>query len=144
MMQGGTARPGFPPVFRWLIWGSLLMAVGVYLVVVQVSGVAQAEERDPDLVNILYVMGGISVFISMGIKFVVKRVRTPEGKPKVPTWIDQGYIMALALAESSAIFGLILAFQGNPPATYLPLFGMAVVALGLNAPALFFPKVESA
>lgn len=116
------------------------MAVFVYLVVIQIAGFENPEERDPDLVNILYVMGGISVFISMGIKFVVKRVRTPEGKPKVPTWIDQGFIIALALAESSAIFGLILAFQGNPPAIYLPLFGMAVIALGLNAPALFFPK----
>lgn len=144
MISAGADRPKFPPIIRWMIWGSLFVAVGIYLVVVNVAATDHPGKPDPELANILYVMGGISVFMSVGIRFVVKRVRTVDGKPKIPTWIDQGFIIALALGESSAIFGLILALQGHEAGTYLPLFGMSAVALALNAPPLFFPKPESA
>jgi hypothetical protein len=51
-------------------------------------------------------------------------------------------IVALALAESPAIFGFILGVQGEDPKSTMLLFGIALVAMLANNPASFFAKAD--
>ena len=140
----GTGIQRLPALMLWIIWGALFVSTFIYLVVLGFSGNEPREEASEDsLATILYVVGFTNFAIGQGLKFLVRRVKTPEGKPKIPAWIDQAFIAAIALSESSAIFGLILAFQGEPMSAYLPLFVITWVGLLLLAPALFYPKEET-
>ena len=129
---------------RWIVWGAMFASLFVYLFVIQFAGTdSKGEEPDRTLAYTFVGFGLLSAAISVGISFVVKRLRTPEGKPKTPSWIDSAFIVALAMGETPAIFGLVLALTGHAKETYLPLFLVAMVVFVLIAPIRFFPKEKS-
>lgn len=136
----------FPPLTRWVLWFALSSAIVVYLVVLKVSGSTpspvESEEGGVPLAMILTIAGFVLGVVSQGIKILANRVQTENGKPKVPFWIDQAFVIALAMGEAPAILGLVLAFQGAPAKEYLPLFGIAIVGMILLAPKFFY-AVES-
>jgi hypothetical protein len=129
---------------RWVLWGALASAIGIYLFVLQVAGSDSAEGGDPgSLKNIFYLIGILLFGGGQVVKYFVNHLRTPEGRPKVPPWIDQGFLVSLAITEAVAILGLVLGFMGAAPGEYLPLFVLSAVGMILLAPKFFF-KIEEA
>ena len=101
---------------KWLIWFALMSAVVTYFAVLQV--VDSGEANSGELKNPLYVAGLLSAIASLGAKHFVRSRSVKEGR--VVPFADQAFIVALALAESSAIFGLYWDFkEPQCPITYL-------------------------
>lgn len=128
---------------KWLIWFALMSAVVTYFVILQVvdSGEANSGEANSgELKNPLYVAGLLSAMASLGAKHFVRSRSAKEGT--VVPFADQAFIVAMALAESSAIFGLVLGFQGAPMSDYLPLFAVSLVTFLMVNPRTFFPEFD--
>jgi hypothetical protein len=131
----------FPPAFRWIVWFALLNAIGIYLVILQF--LVSTESIEPLVKNVLMGAGFAGAVISMAIRQIVKnQTRSVNGALVPPAWIDQAFLVALALAETPAIYGLILGLQGSPFKDYLPLFVISFAAFILSAPAFFYPGRE--
>ncbi|MDF1861340.1 MAG: hypothetical protein P1U87_14075 [Verrucomicrobiales bacterium] len=131
--------PTFPPLMRWVLWGALASAIGIYLFVLQVAGSDSSSGGDTaGLKNIFYLIGILLFGGGQVIKYFANHLRTPEGKPKLPPWIDQAFLVSLAITEAVAILGLVLGFMGAAPKEYLPLFVLSAVGMILLAPRFFF------
>ncbi|MDP4848839.1 MAG: hypothetical protein NWQ95_00665, partial [Verrucomicrobiales bacterium] len=104
----------FPPAVRWIVWFALLNAIGIYLVLLQFLVSAESiAPLEPLVKNVLMGAGFAGAVISMAIRQIAKnQTRSVNGALVPPAWIDQAFIVALALAETPAIFGLILGLQG--------------------------------
>ena len=127
-----------PAMVKWLIWFALMSAVVTYFVVLQV--VDSGEANSGELKNPLYVAGLLSAIASLGAKHFVRSRSVKEGR--VVPFADQAFIVALALAESSAIFGLVLGFQGAPMSDYLPLFAVSLVTFLMVNPRTFLLELD--
>ena len=127
-----------PAMLKWSIWFALMSAVVTYFVILQV--VDSGEANSGELKNPLYVAGLLSAIASLGAKHFVRSRSVKEGR--VVPFADQAFIVALALAESSAIFGLVLGFQGAPMSDYLPLFAVSLVTFLMVNPRTFFPELD--
>ena len=134
----------FPPAFRWIVWFALLNAIGIYLVILQfLVSTESIAPLEPLVKNVLMGAGFAGAVISMAIRQIVKnQTRSVKGALVPPAWIDQAFLVALALAETPAIFGLILGLQGSPFKDCLPLFVISFAAFILSAPAFFYPGRE--
>lgn len=129
----------FSPAVRWIIWAALLNSVVVYLLLLQFGNIAPGEQPDDSgLRLVLYVIGFGMAMASMGIKQVVTGLRTPQGQRKTPEWIDTAFIICLAFAEVSGIFGFVLGMLGYPMNDSLPLFVTSFAAFFFAAPAFFY------
>ncbi len=127
-----------PAMVKWLIWFALMSAVVTYFAVLQV--VDSGEANSGELKNPLYVAGLLSAIASLGAKHFVRSRSVKEGR--VVPFADQAFIVALALAESSAIFGLVLGFQGAPMSDYLPLFAVSLVTFLMVNPRTFLLELD--
>ena len=127
-----------PAMVKWLIWFALMSAVVTYFVVLQV--VDSGEANSGELKNPLYVAGLLSAIASLGAKHFVRSRSVKEGR--VVPFADQAFIVALTLAESSAIFGLVLGFQGAPMSDYLPLFAVSLVTFLMVNPRTFLLELD--
>lgn len=106
---------------RLILWVAMVMSIATYYVVVQV--VRPAPEPNAQLGNVLLLVA----FSMVAVTFVLKG-RLPQ---------PAGYIVALALCESAAIFGIVVAFvAGAPRFEYF-------IALGLVGMALHFPRADA-
>ena len=123
---------------KWLIWFALMSAVVTYFVILQV--VDSGEANSGELKNPLYVAGLLSAIASLGAKHFVRSRSVKEGR--VVPFADQAFIVALALAESSAIFGLVLGFQGAQMSDYLPLFAVSLVTFLMVNPRTFLLELD--
>ena len=123
---------------KWSIWFALMSAVVTYFVILQV--VDSGEANSGELKNPLYVAGLLSAIASLGAKHFVRSRSVKEGR--VVPFADQAFIVALALAESSAIFGLVLGFQGAPMSDYLPLFAVSLVTFLMVNPRTFLLELD--
>jgi len=142
--MSSSLSPKLPPVSRWIIWFALFNAVGIYLIVLHFLLNAEASAPgDPIIKTVLMGMGFGGAVISMAIRQIVKsRTKSVNGTLVAPAWIDQAFIVALALAESPAISGFVLGLLGSPFKDYLPLFVISAAAFLLCAPAFFYPRSE--
>lgn len=127
-----------PAMVKWSIWFALMSAIVTYFVILQV--VDSGEASSGELKNPLYVAGLLSAIASLGAKHFVRSRSVKEGR--VVPFADPAFIVALALAESSAIFGLVLGFQGAPMSDYLPLFAVSLVTFLMVNPRTFFPEFD--
>lgn len=127
-----------PAMVKWSIWFALMSAVVTYFVILQV--VDSGEANSGELKNPLYVAGLLSAIASLGAKHFVRSRSVKEGR--VVPFADQAFIVALALAESSAIFGLVLGFQGAPMSDYLPLFAVSLVTFLMVNPRTFLLELD--
>ena len=123
---------------KWSIWFALMSAVVTYFAVLQV--VDSGEANSGELKNPLYVAGLLSAIASLGAKHFVRSRSVKEGR--VVPFADQAFIVALALAESSAIFGLVLGFQGAQMSDYLPLFAVSLVTFLMVNPRTFLLELD--
>lgn len=127
-----------PAMVKWSIWFALMSAVVTYFVILQV--VDSGEANSGELKNPLYVAGLLSAIASLGAKHFVRSRSVKEGR--VVPFADQAFIVALALAESSAIFGLVLGFQGAQMSDYLPLFAVSLVTFLMVNPRTFLLELD--
>ncbi len=146
-MNDQNTSPTLPPLPRitwWLIWGALLNAVIVYAVVLQVSPPEPAGDENSWLMlrNILLGVAIVAVVASFGIRLFVTTRIADKNDPGGVQKMFASYIVSLALSESAAIFGLVIAFMGAPLSEYLAFF--VIGGLGLIAqPPTFLPPART-
>lgn len=129
----------FPSTVRWILWAALSGSVVMYLIIVPL--IAPEEGREAELPaprEAFYLIGIVFFGVAQGVRILANRIRTPEGRAKVPAWIDVAFIVALAQTEAVAIFGLFLGIFGVPLLGCLPLFGIAGLGMLLLNPHSFF------
>lgn len=138
-----------PQLVVMIIWAGLLMAVFTYAVIASVGlagGEPSAAKPDASLAQTLaWVAAAVSgaslalrpMFLG-GFRRGTVSLETPAGRSRFMA----GNIVCFALAESVAIFGLILALQGNPQETWLVFFAVAIVLMVIHIPlpGRFVPK----
>ena len=128
----------------WVIWGALLMAVAIYFLVLQ-QGVV-TEDPDGPWKNIrapLIVASSLLLVASFSIRFLVTRqVVARSGEPTQSSFAS--YMVSLALAETTAIFGLVIGFQGAPKEEYSAFFLIGFVALLFQPPTFLHSRPEAA
>ncbi len=139
-MNDSSPAPLIPPkITWWILWGALLNAVIIYVVVLQVSPPEPGKEGSWLMLrNILLGVAIVSIVISFGIRLFVTRRLVENPNPAVVQKAFASYIVSLALSESAAIFGLVLAFTGAPLSDYLAFFVIGGLAL-IGQPPTFLP-----
>ena len=144
MNENPPATP--PPVVYWTVWGSLFLSALLYLGILELGLLGDSEEPAPEeasdrtLAVALGLAGLFCGVVSVGVGYVVKNFRDAEGRKKTPAWSFTAFIIAVALAETPAVFGLVLGLVGHGSGDYLPLFVVAVLALLLNRPGVYLPR----
>lgn len=131
------------PRVRWAVWAAMLSSIGVYAGILFAGFV---ETPGPDSAETLRLPLSIAGFVlavtGVGIRMVVRNARDASGRRSLPPWADPAFFAALALSESSAIFGLVLGFLGADWRTSLPLLAVGALAMLSNHPAAFFARHE--
>lgn len=140
-----------PPQIRWVMWAAMTGSIFLSFILVRIGLITAPEPGTVEkpvsagglsLPLILTAIGLVNAVASMAIRVVVKSTRDQQGRRVLPVWIFPAFIVALALAESPAIFGFILGVQGEDPKSTMLLFGIALVAMLANNPASFFAKAD--
>lgn len=122
-----------------VIWAALFGSTLVYVAVLELT-TGLGEPRWEILVTPLLVAGATSAGASLVLPRVLlqrHRVarRDSTAAPKDPAGAYLvTLILALALAESIAIFGLVLGLQGAPPKVVMPFFALAWVLMIVRFP----------
>jgi len=122
-------------IVHWVIWGSLTMAVIIYVVLLQLSGTeVDPEASEGNLLSILLVVSGGCVTVSFAIRFLVTKKLAAKAERKFSMIALPTYIVSLALAESVAVYGLLMGTQGVPMKEYMLFFAVSFFALLLQPP----------
>lgn len=117
-----------------MIWGALLMSIVIYIAVLEFSAkevTATASDNQP-LVFILAGVALVNIFISVGINRLY--IRPAAKKPDHFSGVMNGCIVSWALAESAAIFGLVLGFLGSPRTISALFFAAGFITMLFVAP----------
>lgn len=110
-----------------IIWGAFVASVGLYALIAYFA-VPRAEAggalgEDSPLLYILFALGLSSVAAS----YLLRRSFYGKGeRERQPALVHTGLILALALCETAALFGLVALFVLGNPLAY-SLFALAVV-----------------
>ena len=135
-----------------VIWFALLMAVGVYgmiiFVIKPLGGEVDRPFTDP-LVLVLHVVGVIEFTLAYVVSSMIMRSGA-QRQPAAPTnpnqdeFMSQRLFRALiirwALFECCAVFGLLAGFISSDPRLFLPLGGLGVAGMLLNYPGDTFVR----
>jgi len=87
----------------------------------QVAGPETQDDDAGSLKTIFYALGFVLFLAGQGTSHLVNHMKDTAGNPKAPAWIDTTFIVALALTEAIAVFGLVLGFGGTTIQNSLPL-----------------------
>lgn len=132
-----------PRITWWIIWLALTASVVMYFVVLKVSPTEpDAEGSWRSLHTSLMVIAAVTIVASFAIRFIGTRQLIESEGAKKRSLAFGTYIVSLALAESVAIFGLVLAFMGAPFSEYIAFFVIGGVAL-LAQPPTFLPAEQN-
>ncbi len=115
-----------------IVWAALALSTIVYAALTAMIPV-EASEKSNDLVPLLALISigvGVASFV---LRALLGRASSasPSGEGLKP-YI--GYITAAAMAESIAVFGVVLHFLGQPQATTLLFFAGALLLMALHFP----------
>ena len=117
-----------------ILWAAMLFAVVMYYVVIRTVQPDQATEN-PTVVRILLVFAVICALASFVVKnMLLARARTMNK----PALRRIGLILALALSEAAAIYGVAVWFMTGWPRSYIFLL------IGGAAIVLHYPAREEA
>lgn len=117
-----------------IIWAALLASTLIYVVVLELT--ATSGEPHWEMLLVPLAIAGASTagasLVAPGI--VLRRHLATRDDPAATSTDSAGVylvtlIIALALAESVAIFGLVLGLQGAPPKVVMPFFTVAWVLM---------------
>ncbi|MFK5922573.1 MAG: hypothetical protein QM496_10370 [Verrucomicrobiota bacterium] len=125
----------------WFVWGALTMSALMYLVLLQTG----ESEADPDysdsgLRSILMMVSLVSVMISFAVHFFITKRMVAKREGVAVMKALTPFIVSLALAESVAIYGLLLGMQGEDFTNYIPFFVISFFTLLLIAPVYLLRK----
>jgi len=106
-----------------VLWAALFTSTLIYIVVLELT-TAQAEGD----------------WQALAVPFAFAGVTTAGGSLLAPRFVRRSgsyivtLILTMALAESVAIFGLVLGFLGAPPAVVMPFFFLTWILMLLRFP----------
>lgn len=105
-----------------VLWAALFVSTLIYIVVLELTTVESGA--DWQALAPMFALGGLGAAGAslLAPRFVKKK---PPGEPTSAQAAGPylvALILALALAESVCILGLILGFQGAPPTVVMPFF----------------------
>ncbi len=117
-----------------ILWAALFASTLIYLVVLEVVEL----QADGSWQMLVYPLAFIAV-TTAGASLIAPRMMLRRSARDASTGTqDRGYlttlIVALALAESVAIFGLVLGFLGAPPTVVVPFFVVAWILMIIRFP----------
>ena len=115
-----------------IIWGAQLSALAMFLVLTRViPAEARGGESGRTLLLVLAAVGLVTFALSFVLKAKLLSQAAAQRRPELAT---TAYIIAFALCESVALFGLVAHFATGAPES---LYFFVPAALGL---ALHFPR----
>jgi F0F1-type ATP synthase membrane subunit c/vacuolar-type H+-ATPase subunit K len=117
-----------------ILWAALFASTLIYLLVLEVVEVQTGGSWQ----MLVYPLAFIAVTTG-GASLIAPRMMLRRPRSDASTGpADGGYvttlIVALALAESVAIFGLVLGFLGAPPTIVVPFFAVAWILMIIRFP----------
>jgi hypothetical protein len=133
MMNQGSTQQLAGARFRGLliIWGAQVFSLAIFFAITQIVRSAARAETDQTLLVVLAAVA-LSTF---ALSFVMKsKLIAQAAVARRPDLVTTGYILAFALCEACALFGVLLHFAaGGREAIYF----FAAAALGF---LLHFPR----
>lgn len=125
----------------WFVWGALTMSALMYLVLLQTGeSEADLDYSDSGLRSILMMVSLVSVMISFAVHFFITKRMVAKREGVAVMKALTPFIVSLALAESVAIYGLLLGMQGEDFTNYIPFFVISFFTLLLIAPVYLLRK----
>jgi hypothetical protein len=131
-----------------LIWFSMLASLVIYLLVGLHAGSHIKVEMGDDVFSLLrpglYVLSFVTLFSTRHIRKLVQSSKSQNNKDMRPTKslqdpILQKYtsamVVALAMSESIAIYGILLYLFGKNPADLYILLLLSAFAMSINRPS---------
>jgi len=117
-----------------ILWAALFASTLIYLLVLEVVEVQTGGSWQ----MLVYPLAFIAVTTG-GASLIAPRMMFRRPRSAASTGPDDGgyvttLIVALALAESVAIFGLVLGFLGAPPTIVVPFFAVAWILMIIRFP----------
>ena len=117
-----------------ILWFALFLSTLIYLYVLEVTAV-QGEPSWERLWTALSIgavaVGSASLFAP---RWLLKRRPTKPNGGSAENRYVTSLIVAMALAETVAIYGLVLGFKGAPPSVVLPFFVGAWILMLIRFP----------
>lgn len=133
-MNGRPAKPSSESRYRGvlIIWGAQLMALVMFFALTRIV----AREFDADADNCVLLLAlAVASLSAFGLSFVLKaKLISQAAAQQRPDLVTSAYVIAFALCESAALFGLVAHFVTGARES---LYFFAPAALGL---ALHFPR----
>ncbi|PYS89503.1 MAG: hypothetical protein DMF64_17500 [Acidobacteria bacterium] len=112
-----------------IIWFAQFVTLGLFVLVVWLTRVPRNGSNDALRFWVFDVLGGATFALSFVLKYKLLRRASEQQRPDVVT---TAYVLAFALCEATAIFGLVNYFlSGVPPLT---LFAVALFGMALHVP----------
>ncbi|MGH9943345.1 MAG: hypothetical protein ACRD9R_13430 [Pyrinomonadaceae bacterium] len=127
-------QPNPLPRFRGLvlIWLAIISSVVMFFVVSRLLGPA-AEEGVSATPPLFWVFAALGL-ATFGLSFLLKsRLLAQARQQRRPEVVSTAYILAFALSEASALFGLVSHFVTRSPFSVY-LFALAALGLLLHKP----------
>ena len=134
MKPGDPDQPDIDALYRTLLilWFAICMSVLMFLVVIYFSPVVAAENR-----NLTLALNTVGI-VPVALSFLLKRRGLAKSvETQRLDLVQSAYIVAFALCESSALFGLLNHFTTGSRYYY---FAFAIAGLGL---VLHFPQKQN-
>ena len=135
MQPNETGQPDAAKLYRTLmiIWGVMFINIPMFFLLVifaapelpQIPGYSNSP-----LTIVFTVLGTLAVIASI---FLRQKLMARAVERQQPESVTSAYVVAFALCETAALFGMLIRFTTNDSFYYL-LFIIAVVGLLLNLP----------
>ena len=134
MTPNGTDQPDLDARYRTLLilWFAICTSVLLFLVLIYMSPVVAAENR-----NLTLALNSVGL-VPVALSFLLKqRMLTKSVELQRLDLVQSGYVLAFAMCESSALFGLMNHFLTGTKYYY---FAFIIAGLGL---ILHFPQKQN-
>ena len=112
-----------------ILWGALFASTLIYLLVLELVTL----DAGTDWQALLYPLGFAAAATAIGSLFAPRLLKGQSPNKKEGSYLT-ALILALALAESVAIFGLVLGFLGAPVTVVVPFFALCWLLMLVQFP----------
>jgi hypothetical protein len=124
MTQEPAAKPKLDIGLARVLWAALFVSTLIYIVVLELTAAQPEASWQP--LAMMFAFGGVG---AAGASLIAPRfVKQSSGAYLI------ALILALALAESVCILGLVLGFLGAPASVVLPFFAVTWVLMIIRFP----------
>jgi len=129
----GAAQANVDARFRvmMIVWFAMLMSVGTFFVIAQLVERQANPQEDGNILVLILLVIGIFTFLA---SFIIKRkILAQSIKEQRVDLVQSAMIVALALCESTSLFGLLAYFATGTPYYYI-FFIIGVIGSLLHMP----------